>query len=292
MTNPRNRDRVQQMASATTAAVLPPIPTVRSGNPVVDAALSAIKQHLDARAGATSSPLERAATVRDLAALGLPAVAALGKAPDDTTGVPVWTSRRRFELLTTRAMAALLSQHLTTTIEGTQEELDALRRQIALLAPPPSNGLTPELVAQMIAAQPQIAETARWQADVERQILAIQQQLLEALSLATSASNFAAAATLAAGAIGEVARVKLDLGPSARKHFTITFEAPGVEEGDAILMQADPSRSDKGVLHGDEYEMDSISVAACCARGGFITAYITADPGPVCGTRLFFYQVR
>lgn len=41
----------------------------------------------------------------------------------------------------------------------------------------------------------------------------------------------------------------------------------------------------------DEYEMDNFVCAAYCATNGTITAYITAIPGPVTGTRTFNYTI-
>lgn len=281
-TNPRNRDFVKAAAHVTASAKLPSVPVVRTGDRAVDEAFRIIKENLDVRSGVAGNPFERWTTARELSDLGLLGGTALPAVTSDAVGVPVWTGRHRFELVTARALAGFLAEYLGTEPEVTADDLAHLRRSIAAIQPGATLTEVNEAIRRALAGLP-----AQWLRAIEESLLAIRQRLEETASQAVAAS----AAAAAAAAVGSVTTVTLDLGSQPVYGVSVTFDAPGVTEEDVVLMHADPS-TENGALGGDELEMDGLTVAARCELAGFITARITAHPGPVCGPRNFVYFVR
>jgi len=283
--NPRNRNMVQQAAHASQAANLPSVPVVRTGERAIDEAFRIVKEILDVRNGAAGNPFERWVTMRTLQDLGLAGGLKLGRVSDDLTGVPVWTSRERFELVSPNALATLLQEFLATTAsEVTAQDLTALRRSIALISP----GLSATEVNQAIrrALDPL---PGQWEDAIEEALLMIRQQLSETSATATQAQAAAAATAASASTTG---RVALHLGARPRRSMSVAFDVDGVEEGDTIVMWPDPEPDLRLRLYGDEGEWDGLTIAARATGTNQITAYITANPGPVCGPRKFLFEVR
>jgi hypothetical protein len=104
--NPRARNLVEQSANATAAARLPAIP------PGASQFERAVKENLDVRNGVTGNPFEKWATERRLADLGLTGGTARGDMPSDQGGIPTWTARGKFELLTLLGLANALATFL------------------------------------------------------------------------------------------------------------------------------------------------------------------------------------
>lgn len=88
--------------------------------------------------------------------------------------------------------------------------------------------------------------------------------------------------TGAQGIAGNVIKsVTLDFGAIPVDSKGFTFSDGSVTTSSKIVMTPAPD--------SDEYEMDGIMCGAYCAVNGTITAFATAHPGPVVGTRNFNY---
>lgn len=273
MNNPRSRDFMRQTPHMTAPAKLPAIPVASPGN-VLDV-LRAIKEHLDVRTGGAGNPFEQWVTVREIFELGLMQPKSLAAAPPDTAGVPVWTTRGRFELVTAAALAALLGVEDAQAGVVSTDDLAALRRQIAAIRASPS---VDEAALALLPIE--------WRADIDA---ALRKAYGRIDLLQSEGEQAAAAAAAAQSTAATTLNTVIDFGQCPRKNITVEFEA-AVTEGQVVRMQPNPA-ADLWTLGGDELEMDVLVASAQCLFDGVVTAYITANPGPVCGSRNFHLQI-
>ena len=274
MNNPRSRDFVQQSPHMTVPARLPAIPVATQGN-ILDT-LRAIKEHLDVRTAGAGNPFEQWVTVRVLHELGLMRPRGLTAIPSDASGVPVWTNRGKFELVSFADLAERLGVE-DAQGEVSEGDVAALRRQIANLRAP--SAATADAAA--LALLP-----IQWRGDIEEALLRVYGRI--ALLQAEGEQASMSVASLQDQAATTRSTV-IDFGEQPLKSITVEFDA-AVTEGQKVRMQPNPA-ADLWTLGGDELEMDTLTASAQCLFDGVITAYITADPGPVCGSRNFFYQI-
>lgn len=84
-------------------------------------------------------------------------------------------------------------------------------------------------------------------------------------------------------------------GPSGSTQYTVTLDFGSIPQINKSFSWSDAgaATSNKIIMvpapDSDEYEMDNFTCCAYCTVNGTITAYITAIPGPVTGTRKFNY---
>ena len=107
MSNPRQRDRIDQSAVTTPRAKLTSIPSVRTTEELIPFAV-AVKEALDVRSGARS-PWEKWWTGRDLSDLGLLPGVAQSSVPTDAASVPIMTTRGTYVHVTFAALAGALA---------------------------------------------------------------------------------------------------------------------------------------------------------------------------------------
>ena len=141
MSNPRQRDRIDQSAVTTPRAKLTSIPSVRTTEELIPFAV-AVKEALDVRSGARS-PWEKWWTGRDLSDLGLLPGVAQSSVPTDAASIPVMTTRGTYVHVTLAALAhaldaaqaaAATATTQTGTSSITRDEFLALSRQVSALA--------------------------------------------------------------------------------------------------------------------------------------------------------------
>lgn len=187
MSNDRNRNQLADSPNASKPAKLPSIPAVRTSADLVPFA-QALKQHIDARTAATGNPFEKWVTLRDVSQIGLLGSPQLKAIPSDFAGVPVWTSRKVYAMLTMQALAEAMTDYLSDADKEedspvTRQEFDLLVQRVAAIRP----GVTTSEVQQLLT-QLRSQLTEEWRRDIERALAGIDVATLQdALDAATRA---------------------------------------------------------------------------------------------------------
>jgi hypothetical protein len=108
MSNPRNRNQVNQSPWATTEAKLPPIPVVRTGQKAIDDFCQAVKTKLEIRDGGRNV-YEKWMTKRDLAEIGLYPSPPNHTIPPNTDGIMVRITPGKYVALTLQGLETALA---------------------------------------------------------------------------------------------------------------------------------------------------------------------------------------
>lgn len=156
MTNARGRSLLQFSANARAPAALPSLPVLRDAEPKALAKFSqSLKEIMDTRHGRGMDPYEAWVTLRGLETLGLFGGHA-ASVPSDSQGVPIWTSRGRFELATLSA----LSEEITR-IAAKAAETAAQQAPAATPSPETAGVTQAQLAPQLTALEGAIARSTQ-----------------------------------------------------------------------------------------------------------------------------------
>lgn len=100
-----------------------------------------------------------------------------------------------------------------------------------------------------------------------------------ALGLSTSTYEVFAKQSEVSGVVST--SISVDFGTLPLFNSAFYVAVPGLVVNSKVFITVVPD--------SDEYEMDSLTVNAYCKTAGFLTLYVTANPGPVNGIKTFNY---